>query len=103
MKPIFVLLSALLFLSVFSACHRYKGEKPFICKVIIAYEGNDVIGRDEGKSLEKARKEAKDEACSRACTGDSCESKCKKDAVIKAYRCLDRSTGDRFQEGDFDK
>lgn len=84
-----------------SGCHhRYHGPKPFMCKVIVTYEGKDVIGRDEGKNLEKAKKEAIEEACERACDGTSCERDCQDTSVLKAYACRDRSTGDHFGEGD---
>ena len=96
---VIILLSILM-----SSCHhlgRYHGPKPFMCKVVITYEGKDYIGRNEGQTLQKATKEAVEEGCERACDegDDECELKCRREAVTVFRKCRDRSTGDHFEEG----
>ena len=103
MRQVFVFVAILAVLTVFGGCKRYHGPKPFICKVIIDRDGGVIVGRDEGPTHKKAIKEAKDEACARSCTDDACESDCKKNVAVKAYRCVDRSTGTWYTEGDPNK
>ena len=103
MRQVIVFIAIFAALAVLNGCRRYHGPKPFFCKVLIERDGTRIVGKDEGPTLEKARKEAKDEACSRSCHGDACEDACKKEAVVMAYRCRDRSTGTWYTDGDADK